>query len=186
MNLKRGDKNCREIEGEGLMVIEYDRDQVRRKVLSAINNFKREEIDLLAPLGSEPNIAQRFARWLETEFPGWHVDYEYNRIVDATSNTARVKTTRLLMERVENGFIHLDEPHERKVVPDIIIHRRKTTNNLLAIEIKTKNNRVEIEFDYEKLRAYRKYQPLRYLFALFIRFQEPDVNGEIIAEFDFV
>jgi hypothetical protein len=90
------------------------------------------------------------------------------------------------MRRAESGFIHLDEPKKIKVVPDIIIHRRGPKENLLAIEVKTSNDRDEIEFDFEKLRAYREFEPLRYRFALFIRFQEPQEEGEIIAELNFV
>lgn len=159
--------------------------EVQERVQRAIDIFGQEERELLLPLGSEQNLAQRLARWLEEEFPTWNVDCEYNRIVDGTSQTARVKVANLLMKRVKKGFIHLNEPKETKVVPDIIIHQRGPGENLLAIEVKKSNNRAEIEFDFEKLRAYRDYPPLNYRFSLFIRFQELQENGEFVAEMVF-
>lgn len=72
------------------------------------------------------------------------------------------------------------------VIPDIIIHHRRTSNNLLAIEVKTSDNRELIEFDKEKLKAYREYEPLDYQYALFIRFQKLDDTGKFIVEMEYI
>ncbi len=90
------------------------------------------------------------------------------------------------MQRSGGGFINLDETKKINVVPDIIIHRRKTRENLLAIEVKTSNVPGKIKFDHEKLRAYREDKTLRYRFTLFIRFQEPQEEGQFLAEFSLL
>ena len=165
---------------ETIDVIEIE--EIEKRINRAIAVFGENEQDLLHPLGGERNISQRFAYWLQNEFAGWNVDCEYQNIVDGTSGTTRRKVASLLMRRVKDGFIHLNEPHETLVIPDIIIHRRKHRENLLAIEVKNRNDHKEIEFDFEKLQAYCASEDLLYRFACFIRFQEPNDAGNFVAE----
>ena len=160
--------------------------EIEKRIRKAISILESKDLGLFRPLGSERNISQRFAKWLENEFPEWNVDCEYNLIVDNLNRTAKSKVVDLMKRRGRRGFIDLEEPKEIKVTPDIIIHRRATKENLLAIEVKTTNDQEEIEFDKIKLRAYCEYAPLNYRYALFVRFQEPQMEGQIVAELSFI
>lgn len=162
---------------------QVDGDEVMQRVHRAITKLENEDLALFNPLGSERNIAQRFALWLQNEFPDWDIDCEYDQIVDHINQTAKKKVAGLLMIRQKNGgFRHLSEPSNKKVIPDIIIHHRGYRENLVAIEIKTSNDNEEIEFDKEKLTAYRMYEPLQYRYSLFVRFQLKSGENNIVAE----
>lgn len=61
--------------------------------------------------------------------------------------------------------------------PDIIAHVRGTETNYLVIEMKKNTNTVDREFDFAKLRGYKR--DLTYEFALFIELtvgENPDVS----------
>ncbi len=162
---------------------QIDSEWIIERVDRAISNLERQEATLFNPLGSERNIAQRFARWLEDEFPDWNIDCEYGQIVNSVNHTAKTKVVEMLLIRQRNGgFRRLTSPQRIKVVPDIIIHHRGRRENLVAIEIKTSNDFEEIEFDKEKLRVYREYEPLRYRYSLFIRFEPMAGEHKIVAE----
>lgn len=162
-------------------------EQIMDRILRAISNLAYEDAVLFNQLGirSERNISQRFARWLDDEFPDWDVDCEYNQFFDSMNRTVKSKMVPLLMTRKPNGgFALSSEPMIRRVIPDIIVHRRRSIENLLAIEIKTSCDSREIEFDKEKLKAYRLSEYLRYRYTLFIRFQPLSGEKEIVAEME--
>jgi len=163
-------------------IASLDIEEIKERVIRAISVFGGNEQDILHPLGSERNICQRLSYYLQNEFVDWHVDTDNDKIIDGTTNTTRRKVARLLIQRFEGRFIHLNEPKETMVIPDIIVHRRKTRENLLAIEVKIHNDRQEIDFDHEKLKAYCLSEDLFYRFAFFVRFQELDQNGKFVAE----
>lgn len=167
-------------------VFDLDLEEIKARVENTINSLAFKDGSLFSPLEGEHTIANKFAYWLQGEFTDWNVDTEYRHIMDGTSETAREKVAFLWMRRYRGRIIYHDEPEERKVIPDIIIHHRGTTDNLMAIEIKKSNNRKEIEFDYEKLRAYREFEPLRYRYALFVRFQKLEEDGQIVAEINYL
>ena len=161
-------------------------DKIKTCVNQALSDFKNNESDLLNPLGREENLAQRFSFWLQRQFPEWIVDCEYSLIRDGMSKAKVRKVTQMLMRRVSNKIIRLDEPEEVVVVPDIIIHHRGTSENLLVIELKTSNDKSMIEFDKEKLRAYKDDERLGYQYALFLKFKKLDEESFFVDEIEYL
>lgn len=108
--------------------------------------------DLLIRDAAERTIAQRLARYLEDEFPGFHVNVEYNR----------------------HGFDkkRLDLPDDcggakRRVYPDVVVHRRGHDKaNLLVVELKKSTNPESRDCDRAKLTAMKAQ--LHYAFAVFV------------------
>lgn len=115
------------------------------KVLGALQNLFRDDIELLIRDVNERTITGKLADHLRPRFPGWDVDCEYNR------DDHEVK-------KVDG----------RVVVPDIIVHRRGTPENLLVIEVKKSNTDEPDEEDLEKLVAFRTSH-LSYRSALFVK-----------------
>ncbi len=128
---------------------------VARAVATAIQTLLTEDSQLLSHNANERTITGALAGHLKPQFPGWHVDPEYNR--DGHS----VKT--LSGERV---------------IPDVIVHHRGTPENLLAIEVKKSNSREHDEVDLEKLHLFRS--ELHYQFAMFIKFSVPVPGVETV------
>ena len=158
-------------------------DEIQSRVAIAIENFKTNEIFLLQHGLQERNIAPNFANSLKLEFPDWNVDSEYDKIIDSAGEEVFKKAAPMMMRRDSGKIIQLDELELVQVIPDIIIHQRGGKENLLAIEVKLSDNRREIAFDIEKLKAYRRYEKLKYRFALFLRFEyNPDAQTIIAPD----
>ena len=128
---------------------------IREKAETVISRFLDEESQLLINNSSEQAITHRLAVLLESEFPEWDVDCEYNR----DQNTVK----RLMYAISPNLAVE-----ERNVVPDVIVHKRMTSNNLLVIEVKKSTNPEPDERDIAKLNAFK--EQLGYQEALFVRF----------------
>jgi len=94
----------------------------KEKIIEAIKKFiEKDREDLLKVNVYEPTLSHRIGVYLETLFPGHHIDCEYNKHFD------RSKT---VLDR---------EIGERKIIrPDIVIHRARglDTENLVVFEIK--------------------------------------------------
>lgn len=118
-----------------------------------LNEFIIEEHELLEVDISEQAISNRLGRKFESVSQEWSVDCEYNR------DHGAIKTLKYALS--ENGDIE-----ERKVTPDVIVHRRNTNDNLLAIEVKKVNNRENRFKDKAKLKAFR--EQLGYKYTLFV------------------
>jgi len=125
----------------------------------ALDNFIKDDHDLLWLDASERAISHKFAEHLQREFPGWHVDCEYNR------QRHRAKVIQISKDKwkelvkagkadeaikYEDLMVAEDPP---TVFPDIIVHHRDTQNNLLVVEIK-KSHSADIGWDEHKLDAY--------------------------------
>ena len=76
-------------------------EDVKRRVIAAICALYRHDRELLDVDANERSITHKLAEHLQREFPGWHVDCEYNR-VGREPRRLEAKT----------------------VFPDIIVHRR--------------------------------------------------------------
>lgn len=130
---------------------------VKRRVAHALRKFLRADGDLLANDVAELAIAHRFACFLSSEFPGRHVDVNYNR------HGQSIKRLRL-----PAPCRNWRTPH-RRVFPDVVVHRRGTDDgNVLVVEIKKSTNPEPRECDVARLRRFR--QQLHYQYGLFVEF----------------
>lgn len=129
---------------------------IERKVRSALQILDERDGCLLENDVNERSITHKLAGYLESLFPEWEVDCEYNR------NHDHVKRLRELVREV-----HTDEPEGKTVFPDIIVHHRNSDENLLVIEVKKASNPDNGDADFRKLRAF--LQELHYEHGLFLR-----------------
>ncbi len=139
---------------------QYERRYVEERVTSALDVLVKNDLFLLQVDVNERSVSHKLAEYLQGNFPGWHVDCEYNRDHDQKKEL----TYPLPCEPI-------DSLKARTVFPDIIIHRRNTKHNLLIIEMKKDANSDgdEEEKDKNKLRAFLK-PPYCYQYGLFIAF----------------
>ena len=133
-----------------------DQEKLRKRVEEIVASFLAVEADLLKNNASEQAMTHRLAVLLESDFPEWNVDCEYNRDQEAVK--------RLIYAISSNHPVE-----EKDVVPDIIVHKRRTDKNLLVIEVKKSTNPDPDEKDLRKLQAFR--EQLGYQNAVFIRFE---------------
>jgi hypothetical protein len=98
-------------------------ESIVRKVHDALQLLLKKDIDLLYIDVAERTIAARLASYLQSLFPEWHVDVEYNR---DGHNPKRI------MLPYHQDF-NPDNTANPTVSPDIIVHRRRTDENLLDI-----------------------------------------------------
>lgn len=129
---------------------------IERKISEALDQLVSKDIDILSIDVNERAISHRLAVYLETLFPDWNVDCEYNR------NHSDPK-----MLDIPRRKIATDDIDARTVFPDIIIHRRNNDNNLLVIEMKKSTSRESDHYDYTKLEAFKCQ--LGYRYAAFIK-----------------
>lgn len=142
--------------------------QVADHVISAVNRLLVADAYLFEVCAGERAISHRLGTYLEANFPGWHVDCEYDR--DGVDP-----------KRIASGSGN-DADEGSRVLPDIIVHRRGHGPNLLVLELKKSSNREADDRDLEKLRAYTG--ELGYMHGAFIRFVVgADVPGVQRAEF---
>lgn len=138
-------------------------------VIVALRALIEHDAYLLECNANERSIAHRFAMYLQTQFPDWHVDCEYNR--------DGVDPKRI-------GHLGLDPDAEdtegQTVFPDIIVHRRGTDENHLVIEIKKTSSAIDRNIDRQKLQGYMR--DLTYRFALFIEFKVDGAAGVSVAD----
>lgn len=106
-------------------------EEVKKKVEATLNDFRRQDIQLLELCADERAATHRIACYLQNYFKHWHVDCEYNR---------RGKES-----KEQNG---------RLVRPDIIVHQRGISENLLCIEVKKDGE--PLDDDQKKLRNFTK------------------------------
>jgi hypothetical protein len=104
---------------------QFDRDNIPKKVQSALDKLMQCDSSLLQIDANERSITHRLAMYLQEEFEDWDVDGEYNR------DNHPVKRLRLTEE-----FAQTNDTDGKTVFPDIIIHHRRTDQNLLVIEVK--------------------------------------------------
>jgi hypothetical protein len=129
--------------------------RVTLAVNTALAELLRCDSYLLESDVNERSITHRLATYLQSQFPDWHVDCEYNRNHDDVKRLelAERQTTDVSLVAVT-------------VYPDIIVHRRDTDENLLVIEMKKSTNRESSEYDIQKLTAFKR--ELGYTFAVFV------------------
>jgi hypothetical protein len=126
---------------------------------------------------SEQSITHKLAEHIQRAFEDHHVDCEYNGNND---DQRGIKKIFLLKNELEaKGLLRETEQKdidkdmaERRVFPDIIIHRRKTNDfNICVIEVKKSTSNVPFDYDSLKLQAYTRkdyHEDLNYQLGLFI------------------
>lgn len=130
----------------------------------ALNTLVRADAEIFLSDINERSISHRLACYLETFFPGWNVDCEYNRNHD---NPKRLK--------IRRRKISSDDTQATTVFPDIIVHRRGTDENLLVIEMKKTTSQESDKYDFGKLQAFKSQ--LGYQFAVFVKVKTGGVAG---------
>lgn len=130
--------------------------EIGQQVISAILKFISIDSYLLEVNANERSMTHRIGMYLQTEFPDFHVDCEFNRDGHDPKE---------LYIGTEETNVYDD--NAMTVYPDIIIHKRgNNAENLLVIEFKKSSSWVDKEKDMIKLRAYKT--DLNYSHALFI------------------
>lgn len=138
--------------------------EVRSKIIAAIRHLHKNDQYLLDHDLNERSIAFRLALYIQQEFAGWNVDYEYNRM-----SGDFIKK----LEDIAGTFNNITG----NVFPDIIIHIRGSDNNLLVIEVKKNpSTPTEDKYDTKKLNVFKK--ELGYQFIAFIKFYN-DFNNTV-------
>jgi len=147
--------------------------EVRNKIETAYKKLLKEDSALLEEDVNERSITHKLAEYLLSEFPGYHVDCEYNRNL---SDPKLLVTWDKQISELEQELRKADTTDKRKrfiervlndgltVYPDIIIHHRGTKDNFVVIEAKKTSNN---EDDESKLKAYK--QDINYKYAYFVQ-----------------
>ena len=139
-----------------------ERAEVERRLAVAKAAFLKLDYGLLQVAAHERSMTARFSRHVQSEFPEWDVDCEYDMNGDV---------------RKELRWPHT-ENKPKLVIPDIIVHRQGTPNNLLAIEAKKSGN--DNASDRAKLIRFMVDEAYRYRYAALLLFVTgPQHNIEI-------
>lgn len=102
------------------------------------------------------SISHRLGLHLQSVFPDWHVDCEYNR--------DSVKPSRIGRLYLNPG--DAEDTEARTAFPDIVVHKHGSHTNYLVIEIKRSGSVIGRVIDCQKPRGYKR--DLGYQYALFI------------------
>lgn len=154
--------------------------EIIQKVEHAIQLLFEHDSWLLIHDLSEQSITHKLAVHLQSFFPDYDVDCEYNGNVERGNGR---KLISLLKSRLkESGFLkkreeNIDEETiDRSVFPDIIVHKRGSNkDNLVIIEVKKMSSNVPREYDFLKLGAYTSGEngnDLKYNVGVFLDFNK--------------
>ncbi len=125
---------------------------VKTKLDNALVSFFEKDRALLQSGVREDSVAHRLAMHIGTQFDGFDVDAEYDKMhIDGIPYPKK--------------YI-LPDGREVHAIPDIIVHRRRSMENRVAIEIKKITNPRGRKKDFVKLEAYKSQ--LGYQFAVFL------------------
>ncbi len=155
-------------------------EQLHETLHKSLQMLSKNDFRLIAYNLNERTIAHKLAEHLQTLFPEYHVDCEYNRDVD--QGGSQLKRINILKDRYEavKGKVINGATIDVSVYPDIIVHRRGTNvSNLLVVELKktTNTDNDAREFDLEKLRCFTDQSDrntLKYDFGVFLLLETRD------------
>lgn len=149
--------------------------QVAKRLDAALEAFRRADRYLLEHDLSERCIASRLALHLQSSFPEFSVDVEYNRAGDAAKRLG-------LPEECANSF---DDDGLALVVPDIIIHTRGPDGtNVLGIELKKQHDRRGPNCDRKRISALK--ERFGYQFGVLIVCETRRVDAASIQVLEWV
>jgi hypothetical protein len=136
------------------------------KFVRALGVFYERETHLLEKDLGERALTHRLAVHLESQFGGWDVDCDYNRLGER----------RLRLPR--GSIVSTDDDIGKSVYPDIVVHRRTVPENLLAVEVRKAANHQPVEHDQHKLRALTDpHLWFAYRIGLFLVLGKKNVNA---------
>lgn len=165
---------------EGGAGMDLDWEEVDRRVRCAIAQLRDADRVLLEIDANERSITHRLAVLLESHFPEFDVDVEYNRVGGA-GDPKRLDWNDVACGAGPEDLVR--DTQARTVYPDIIVHRRTTEDNLLVIEVKKSSNAGCGERDRRKLEAFREDREFHYRHAAFLEIPVgEDFGGPIILE----
>jgi hypothetical protein len=107
--------------------------EVFQRFEKSLNEFLRSDNFLLEVRVNERAISHKLAEHIQSQFPEWNVDCEYNRV-------------KYDFKKVKGKLVN----------PDIIVHHRNTFVNLLVVEVKKSGNKKGIKKDIERLEIFTK------------------------------
>ncbi len=125
-------------------------DEVQRTIEKALRLLYKNDLFLITNTTNERSITHKFAEYIQSLFPEWNVDCEYNRKGEGESK---------------------EIDGQKTSYPDIIVHLRNTKHNLLIIEAKKYpacHN--EVKEDKAKIEKYIQNQEYGYKFGLLVCF----------------
>ena len=138
--------------------MKYEHEEIKKKVNIAIDLLFKNDSFILEINANERSISHKLAEYIQTQFPEWHIDCEYNR---------KVKETKRLEDIAECS----EQRTTDRILPDIIVHHRSVDDNELVIEIKP--NKKNDPCDIEKLKLLtQKDGEYSYDFGLYIQFDK--------------
>lgn len=124
-----------------------EREQIRKRLASAINELEQRDAHLFENDLSERCIASRLAMYLQKVFSDYSVDVEYNRKGEL------VKRLHLPEECANDQ----NDEGESIVIPDVIVHHRGEKGpNLLVLELKKTTNADSRNCDHLRIHAFRE------------------------------
>ena len=123
---------------------------IREKIESSVLRFVERDYKLLVSDANEDSISSKVAQQMETEFPEWDIDTQYNRFGTGIKTKLIKASKSKFLEYKQRGItpnfkISIDElyrnPESAPVFPDVIVHKRtEEFNNHLIMEVKKLNN----------------------------------------------
>jgi hypothetical protein len=111
------------------------------KLVAALREFYTRESHLFERDLGERALTHRLAVQIESQFSGWDVDCDYNRLGERAW-------------RLPKGtIVSTDDALGKSIYPDIVVHKRAVPHNLLAVEVRKAANHQPVEHDRHKLKA---------------------------------
>jgi len=135
----------------------YDFEEINKKVNIAIGVLLKKDSNLLKIDVHERSITHKLAEYLQTQFPYWNVDCEYNRKGNAEKT-------------IDSHSDCTEHKKQYRVFPDIIVHQRRKNCNLLVIEVKKNTSTKKRTCDERKLKFFTSSKEYHYSYGLFIEF----------------
>ena len=134
---------------------------------AAVAQFIEHDAYLIENDVNERSMTHRFAMYLQTRLPGFHVDCEYNRDGGLPKR----------LQARERVIVGDDDTNGTTIYPDIIVHQRGTHCNTLVIEAKKAG--VATDPDREKILAFMTDERFKYRFGAQLIFGSRPLRIEI-------
>ena len=141
--------------------------QILKRFKIALEIFYEKEKFLIDKQVSERALTHKLAEHLQTLFPCYDVDCEYNKVDEGDPK----RIMELMAGKLEcPNDCSKCSAGKCVVFPDIIVHHRGKDDNLLVIEAKTEWNENSANHDYEKLKALTSSNKYHYQLGISFRF----------------
>lgn len=134
-------------------------EQLREHLDAAVAQFLAHDAYLVENDANERSMTHRFAIYLQSRLPEFHVDCEYNRDGNVPKRLAIRQRT----------AVPDNDTDATTIFPDIIVHERGTRNNILVIEAKKAGR--PTERDRDKILAFMTDDAYKYRFGAQLIFQ---------------